>query len=426
MSIASRVRYVPAAGEGLIYPSTLYTKYQTNESTGMQHSSMITKIKLPDRNVVFARGGSKATRPFISKMDFDEVVDVNSVDSHGCTTVLVNAWAAPKYYKKLPFKNFVNVICDSGGFQLVKGIVDGIDLEAVTDYYNRNATIGAAVEPHYFDRVTAIMKANDDFMLQRLEPHVDLAMISHGTTLAIRLKRLKALERKCDTLAIAALKVPTDPTHKTTDIFLNAVSLLVGVIQAYPDKKYYHCLGETSNFWLFIYAYMVGSGLVKNDIGGDSVTHLRNGMVGAMKTSTIGEGFKIERSNTIPLPLPCGCPVCRTVTDSRIMLNSYLLSAHNLWALNTLKNNLCESVSGYFKGTQKLSAIVKTYLPQPMHEVAFSAARYLDKVAQSGYYEYRLPKSTSLFKKEAMQDKHKQRFDKIMTFYETYHGRKFK
>jgi hypothetical protein len=107
------------------------------------------------------------------------------------------------------------------------------------------------------------------------------------------------------------------------------------------------------------------------------------------------------------------------------MLNSYLLSAHNLWALNTLKNNLCDSVGGYFKGTQKLSAIVKTYLPQPMHEVAFSAARYLDKVAQSGYYEYRLPKSTSLFKTEAMQDKHKQRFDKIMHFYETYHGRKF-
>lgn len=434
MNIRDKVRYVPAGAESIFFPATLYVKYGANEKTRMMANPNASITDLRDRRVTYICGNSKQ-RPYLKNPGaYDEVIDVNSIFSHDNNTILLNAYSAIKSYPKVPFKQHKQVICDSGGFQLVRGVTEGVDIEALTQYYNDNCTIGMpldiptflAVENAYFDRVTKIMKVNDEFMLSRLNSSVDLAMISHGSTLDLRLKRLRALERPSKTLALGGLKLRTDKVHNNTEIYLIAVSLLVGVLLAYPDKEYYHCLGETASFWFFIYAYLVGCGIVKSSIGGDSVTHIQRAVAGQYLSLHRGSQFIVDRKQKLSQSPTCPCPVCTAVGDVRLFHNHRLLTGHNLFVITAYKNDICDAMQEYFAGKVKLSSIVQTYLPPGVHEAALKCARYIDEVKQKGYYEWKIPKTGSLFAvKESLKPKHKERFDKIMNFYETYHGKKF-
>ncbi|MFO5067294.1 hypothetical protein RCK10_24840, partial [Salmonella enterica subsp. enterica serovar 1,4,[5],12:i:-] len=91
----------------------------------------------------------------------------------------------------------IESIIDSGGFQMLKGTVDFVNPDSVIEEYNACADIGmpldlpilAENEKEFWDPVSRLIRANDQYIEPRLNKGIDLALISHGTSLELRKRR---------------------------------------------------------------------------------------------------------------------------------------------------------------------------------------------------------------------------------------------
>ena len=436
--IRNKVRYVLAGCEGWGF-SHAYVKYEKNNSVFIEKKGgAYLKIHLHDRTVLVT--GTGATyKSLPSQFDFDTVVPLISPSVVSEPIVLINPYHASGGFTSnfQPFKK--KVIVDSGGFQMLRGTSDYIDLDNLVDFYNVNGDIGMpldlplhkAAEPMFFDAVTKYMKANDKYMLSKLNPNVDLALISHGSNAKLRLRRLKQLRRPTQTVAIAGLNVISDMDKNTKNLV--GLSNAMAVMDYMRDTTdYFHFLGVTSNFWFVIYALLAGTGYVKT-IGGDSVTH-RLAAVNGTYNVGLGAGSKMRsmdllRDRTIPLGVMCRCPTCQVLTDGRLHLDARFLESHTLFNVIETKNLIADAVQSYLNGTTKLREIAEQWSTTGGYPALARAVDYVNLVIQKGYREWLPHKQSSLFavhggEKPFSADGVKH-FTGILRKYEKFHNEKF-
>ena len=429
--------YVPAGVETYTSQRTqLGIKLGRNEKEFTEFGKKFKRWHTFEKTVTYTI--SSTVNSVLSTREQDVIVPMFSatyVKACGLTKILANP--IHRDFVKAPFKAAgIESIVDSGGFQLLKGTVDFVSPDDVVARYNEHADIGmpldlpvrATAEKDYFDPVSRLIKANDDYILERLDKGVHLALISHGTNLDMRRRRLDVLERTAEVVAIAGLNITPAPG---VDKILNNVETLMYVLQRYHKKtRYFHVLGVTSKLWIFIYALIDASKFVK-EIGADSVSHRLSALVGLYDTND----FK-----SIQLPklkykttLPCNCPICSSVDDTRILHAATLLEAHNLWVRAKQTEMIEEMAIGYLAGTVFLKEVVDNLnLSISVNKLQF-VVNYILDVVQTDKWKPIKQKSQvkSLFgdvgappTPQAARDLN-DHYQKVIRRYEKFHKRKF-
>lgn len=364
----------------------------------------------------------------------DIVVPINNstfVKNCGLTKVLANPISGD--FCKDQFEVLgIESIVDSGGFQMLKGTVEFVEPDNLIDLYNKNANIGmpldlpvpSSAEPFFFDAVSKMIKANDDYMLKRLNPGIDLALISHGSSLARRKSRLDVLDRDAKVVAIAGLGIKPPPG---TDRIANALESLMYVVHRYHKQaRYIHVLGVTSKFWLFVYALLDASGYVKS-IGADSVSHRLSSLVGAYETADFQTINLAKHLKYRQMP-QCSCPVCFAVDDLRLLNLTYILEAHNLWICAQRTELLREMARQYVKGHIGLKEVLDVLKLRVTINEFTKLISYVEKIIETDKFKplRSVVQSKSLFAQRPLTTHpRKDLYTKILTSYSKFHGRKF-
>lgn len=427
------LNYVPAGVEVYSSKAQLSTKMEPNEKESTDFGKKFKQWRLSDRTV--AMTGTSTKESVNIRHQADVVVPVfgpSFVQMCGLSKVLVNP--IHKAVLKLPFAlRNIKTIVDSGGFQLLKGTVPFVEPQSVVDNYNAQANIGmpldlpvrSVVEKDFFHAVSRMIKANDDWMLERLNPDVDLALISHGSTLELRKQRLDVLDRKANVVAIAGLNIKPAPG---VDHILNNAENLMYVVNRYrKTTTYFHVLGVTSKLWVFVYA-LISEAKFAKEIGADSVSHRLSALAGLYDTYDF-KSLQLPKDFNYRLELRCNCPVCTAVNDARIVQNAMLLESHNLW-VRAQQTRLLEALAkSYIAGTETLKTIHGILqLSMPLAKFEF-VVRYVMEVISSGKWQPIKSdnRHKSLFHGVNVKSDPKlaERYKTIIEKYEKFHGKRF-
>ncbi len=356
------LHYVPAGVEA--YPNSnaqISVKYGPNKKEESEFGLRYKQWRTKDRTI------SLVTKSQVSGVNIKHAADVvvplfnaSFVKACGLTKVLANPIHGD--YSKDAFEALgIESIMDSGGFQLISGTSSFVHPDDVIANYNKGANIGIpldlpirlSVEEAFFHPVSKLIKANDDYILERLNKNVSLALISHGSNLELRKRRLDVLDRDADVVAIAGLqgKKGQPGVNKT---LANAEALMYVVHRYRKTTKYFHVLGVTSKLWFFIYALLDAANYVKN-IGGDSVSHRLSALIGTYNMPDF-QTMDLSSNAAYRQGLPCNCPVCSVVDDTRIVQAQILLESHNLWVCAKQTEFLSSLAYSYLAG----KTLVKT------------------------------------------------------------------
>lgn len=431
--------YVPAGAE--VYTnggSQLMVKFGHNEKEKTEFGLKYKKWSSLDKTIYLV--GKSPRSGSAVKETVDAIVPLNNslfIKACGLKIVLANPLHHASFDKSMFEQNGIKSIIDSGGFQMLSGQTDFVDPDTVIARHNKQANIGmpldlpvrAAYESQFWDPVSRMMKANDEYMLERLNDNVKLAMISHGTTLSARQRRLDITDRECDVMAIAGLNIKPAPG---VDPFMNNMENLLYVICRYRKYvTYFHVLGVTSRFWIFVYALLSESKFVKH-IGADSVSHRISSLGGLMELSTF-EAIRLTKNETFRRELPCGCPVCSTIDDMRIMNSPNVLEAHNLWVRAKQTEMIREIANQFIQGKITPAAVFEainlknTFIDLPKFQYVIA---YLMETISNGVYKpLRNPKKNkTLFATVANGTPVKAQVDRyrmIIERFEKFHKKKF-
>lgn len=425
--------YVPAGCEAYSQ-STIQVNVRNlpNKRERTHFGQKYKKWETLDRTVVEIATSPKGA--VLPTEEFDTAVSIFSptfLKNLGLKVLLANP-VVGKSYVKAPFHSAgLRSIVDSGGFQMLTGVSDFVHPDEVIARYNANADIGMPLdlpvrskfEDQYFNSVSHLIKANDQYILKRLNKNIDLALISHGSSLELRKRRLDVLDRDARVVAIAGLGIKPPPG---IDRHFAAVENLMYVVSRYrKTTQYFHVLGVTSKLWMFIYALLDESGYVKN-IGADSVSHRLSALIGVydlanFKTLELG---KNKPYKTTPM---CNCPLCSSVDDLRIMHSWRLLEAHNLYVRARQTEFLAYLARSYLKGSVPLKEVFQ-HLDLPLTENKFATiVRYVQEVMAAKFRPLQNKTQTKgLFgggkKVKGAPDAH---YEKVISGYERFHGKKF-
>jgi queuine/archaeosine tRNA-ribosyltransferase len=312
---------------------------------------------------------------------------------------------------------------------MLRGTVDFVDPDNLIKLYKKDANIGmpldlpvpSAAEPFFFDAVSKMIRANDRYMEPKLKG-IDLALISHGSTLARRKARLDVLDRDdAKVIAIAGLNIKPEPG--TDHLMAFCENLMYVIHRFHKTARYFHVLGVTSKFWLFIYALLDASGYVKN-IGADSVSHRLGSLTGMYDTQDFNSVY-LPKDRKFKQPLPCSCPVCFALDDMRLMQYYVLLEAHNLWTRAHWVKLLSEMAKRYVAGQLPLKEVHEVLrLRMSINDLTL-IIKYIESIIETDKFKpIRVQgKSRSLFATQTPKKSPKHDlYIKILQSYEKFHG----
>lgn len=436
------LHYVPAGVE--IYPATSAQVVVNHEPNAKEETDFGKKYKqwrTTTRTVTLVtkslRDGSNL------KQEAEALIPIfNSawVKATGLTKVLANPIHAN--YIKGPYEDKgIESIIDSGGFQMLKGTVLFVDPDDVVTRYNEQANIGmpldlpvrSYLEEVFFDPVSRMIRANDEYISSRLNKGVHLALISHGASLEARKRRLDVLDRKAEVVAIAGLNIKP---AVGVDHVLNNIENLMYVVQRYhKTTRYFHVLGVTSKLWLFMYAVIEASKYV-NEIGADSVSHRLGALTGLYDTANF-KSISLSKATPYRTPCQCSCPICSQVDDMRIMHNQLLLESHNLWVRAKQTELIHDMARAYIRGGIPLREVydvlqLKELRAQNLDMTKFQyITHYAQEVMAADKFRPIKPLKghSSLFRglnaSTVKKDELYHRYLKILRSYEKFHKKRF-
>lgn len=434
--IRNRVHLVPAGLEQWCDAEVhAYVKLEKQDSVGLtRYGGRLSVIQNPDRKVYVVNRSPKSKVLVDQHGPFDMHVPLISPEVVSEPIVLINPYHAVKSYNS----NFAafgkKVIVDSGGFQMLRGTAEFVNPDDLLTFYNKfgdicmplDLPLPATVEPYFFDSVTKMMRANDQYMEPRLDEGRILALISQGSTVANRLRRIDGLKRNSKVVAIAGLNtlVEGDASHKTMTALTNGMAVIDHLRH---DTQYFHFLGVTSNLWFIIYSILAGTNYVKR-CGGDSVSFRMISINGTYKFgmgALNGKTEDLSRHQKTPLGTTCRCPVCRTIVDQRSLLDPRLCEAHNVWNAIETKNLIADTVQVYLAGGCSLKDVANQWLPAGRYELLAQAVDYVNLVIQKGYREWKPKVTKSLFARPKKEPPGLDHYRTIIGRYEAYHKKKF-
>lgn len=437
------VYYVPAGIEQYSTDFELGVRFKENKEEKSYFGRLYKRWDLKDRTLELY--GSSVKENILPTQKPDVVLQVRGSDAMatlGFEKILINPIHGEKF-RALPYiKRGMDVIVDSGGFQLLSGVTDFVHPDDVIARYNEGATIGMPLdlpvvpkmEPYYFDIASKLMKANDEYILPRLKG-VNLALISHGTSLDLRKRRLDVLDREADYVAIAGLNMSVKGEVQYT-----LLENLMYVTHRYRDRgiKYFHVLGVTSKLWFLIYAYLSEIGHVSN-IGGDSVSYRLSALVGD-HIDHLNNSTNIDREASYGYQMLCNCPVCTLVPDSRVMHEHKLLEMHNLIMSKRMVDHIQTLVREFIAGSVTYENMLSELGLSRMAKKLKNMIRYTDTVESTGVFKpfnkkvnthslfgkvgraKPLPTTTTLSEEDK---KLHARLANVVKQYEKFHGKRF-
>lgn len=437
------VHYVPAGVESYSQNSAqLLVNREKNKKETTDFGAKYKQWRTYDKTISFV------SRSQVNGVNIKHTADIavpisNALFVRACGLTKVLANPIHGEYVKSTFEDKgIESIIDSGGFQMLTGVLPFVHPDDVVKRYNKLANIGMPIdlpvrskfEAEYFDPVSKMIKANDDYLIERLDPHIHLALISHGTSLEKRKRRLDVLDRKAEVVAIAGLNIKPAPG---VDHYLNNIENLMYVIHRYrKDTRYFHVLGVTSKFWMFMYALVEATGYVR-EIGADSVSHRMGSLIAK---ADLSDFTVADMSNKTGIPqlyrqsIPCGCPVCVAIDDMRILSAAAILEAHNLWVRAKQTELICDLARLFLKNEITLKSICKVMkLKVDLTKFQYMVNYTREIIASDTFRHIKPMRSTnSLFSdilpEENVEESNvgKDKYNEILIKYEKFHKRKFR
>lgn len=433
------VHYVPAGCESYSQNSAqILVTREHNKKESTEFGAKYKQWYTHDKTVSFV------SRSQVNGVNIKHTADIavpisNALFVHACGLTKVLANPIHGDYVKSTFEDKgIESIIDSGGFQMLTGAADFVHPDDVVKRYNRLANIGMPIdlpvrskfEKEYFDPVSRMIRANDEYLIERLDPHIHLALISHGTSIEKRKRRLDVLDRKAEVVAIAGLNIKPEPG---VDHYLNNIENLMYVISRYrKTTRYFHVLGVTSKFWMFMYALIEAEGYVR-EIGADSVSHRMGSLIGMVDRSDFTV-VDIPKNQVFKQAIPCGCPVCVAVDDIRILNAAAILEAHNLWVRSKQTELIIDLARHFIKNEVTLAEISKVMnLRIDLTKFQYMVNYTREIIASDKFKRIKPARSTNSLFSDIIPEENideanvgKDKYNEILTKYEKFHKRKFR
>lgn len=452
-----KTRLVFAGQESLNGYQQMAVRYEKNANcfTKIMERPRCLEIRLPDRTLYITSRTSQAT--VLLPFPVDSIVstrrDMNHWDTLDTDMLLFNPIHSPAALNTRPYREAgIEILVDSGGFQLAQGTEDFVDPDANVVFYNKHATIGAGLDfpspPHIdallYKKNCKLQALNNARIRSQLKPHVTLAPVVHGGVLHTRQHCLDSVYEQGRDSALLIAGMITGRADGWDVLRQRLECLMLVLDQTRKHVIYYHLLGATSVLWHAINALLAGTGYV-NSIGGDSVSHRQQAIGGSYQLYPHFEGsftWTQPVHSELSAGLPCPCPVCRMAGDARILRDFRISELHHTYVSASIKQVIQRNVNAYIKGTIKRKELWDSILgPKDVSmRVTYNAAfDYLEAVIAKGFkavptksgHSSKSKKSaavvgTNLFsnatspKLQAQLD----RYAKIHAVYEKYHKTK--
>jgi len=338
---------------------SVYVKYKGGDPhkiTIKQNTHDYIWLICPDRELVIVRNNQELGAFYPYGDSFDEVVDFNLFNDHVCKNLgieyIMTNYAHSTTSKNsrlgasLPPDKRIQVLSDSGGLQLARGVKNMIHPATLMEFYNNNADAGMVLDlPLFFSdpaiakEAAYVQRANIEAML-KVSKGVELINIFHGQSPEERAMFREIVETpEIPRVAIGGI---------ATYLPVSAVNAIYSTLMGKQKYKQYHVLG--------IYTAEMVPLMVKlaNVTGAhitcDSSSHLQSAANKAYhfqfdiyhklweyrptNMKRIPIGTRASQINTKRY-LPCQCKVCTTLKYMDILgfgdnrHTTELLSIHN-------------------------------------------------------------------------------------------------
>jgi hypothetical protein len=289
---------------------------------------------------------------------------------------------------------YVKLFSDSGGFQLISGASDWIDMDQLIEFYNRTIDYGigldiptkAFLQDKFLMRMCKVMLANNTYLRSNAVKEVSIYDVSHGNTLARRkafLKEVLAYKKKVKLvgggLAIGGIAQNSVGSTFTRTAVNGVINLVYTLLASKGQYERYHVLGTTNPFFLFLYHVLLHHKAAPH-ITADSTSWVLSSASNQLTTSKMEANHKLT-ATAIPkdlasFTLNCNCPVCSMVKYSRELHVTYLANAiHTLHVIGNQQERITESAQAYLHGSKSLeSALTEVLGSVPKSELAIFKA----------------------------------------------------
>jgi hypothetical protein len=370
---------VPKSGYSFVAAASLYRNYAglavfVKYKGGPKHKISIKDagqnhlwLVCPDRELVIVRNAYETGSFYPYGESFDEVHDFNLFNDEVCKDLGIeyimtnyahtqNKEQHPRLKAKTSPQKRINVLSDSGGLQLARGVSGIITPQDLIGFYNKNVDAGMVLDipmggvhdPKTLKRAAEIQRENTNIMLAESKGS-ELINIFHGTTVEQRKMFRETVEdERIDRVAMAALH--TRSLVSATNEVYNTVH---GSSKRY---KQYHALGIYISTYIPMLVKLANSGENPPHITSDSTSHIQSArnksyhfqfdIYHNSKRLAIGSRGSVPNTGKL---LPCQCPVCRVLKYTDVLAFGplryvmELLSVHNAIEMTRYAGQLQEA-----------------------------------------------------------------------------------
>lgn len=246
--------FIPAAVNYRVTPMTVYVAYGKHAPRVelKEVASNYCWIRCPDRDLILTIGfnSQSSYRPMSGNFDEMHVFSPFHEESwadHGVDWFMMNytefmGGEDSPNVRSHPRKKRVNIVSDSGGFQIFRGSLEYLDPLKLVDWYNNNVDLGMTLDipsraqgEDIYKRLAKIQKHNNKVIMDNKREDLEIFNIFHGTTPEETKMYRSIVERPdIDRLAMGGLYLGTT---------MGSAYKLVNVLLDGMKYKHYHILG---------------------------------------------------------------------------------------------------------------------------------------------------------------------------------------
>lgn len=282
----------------------------------------------PDREVVLVRNSfsDDAFRPH----GFDLCLDLNTFKDDVCKNIGLD-YVMTNYIHDssnvgrghvAEESKQVQILSDSGGLQLVRGVSSLIHPKDLVEFYNKNVDAGMILDLPLFTvtddvttkRAAVLQKRNNEVMIKHSRPGLELLNIFHGGSITSRQSYRDIVETdKINRVAIGGLGYQKPLTGVNT-----IYEIVLGGSFRY---KQYHVLGIFDMGYLPLMVKIANSGENPPHITSDSTSHVQASLNNVWHShlsdqqimSRIALGTQSGSVGNKAITINCSCPICSSL-----------------------------------------------------------------------------------------------------------------
>ena len=365
--IPGKYEFIPA---GMFYPNHggmgIYVRYRGGDNRVVlkSHSPWHFHVQCPDRELYMVWDTNYAYGNHPTDGSWDRFVVLSpfherQAQDWGIPTFMLNYFqvmtkgSQNHATRRNGKRGKINLVCDSGGFQILTGVVEYLDPVQIVEWYNENVDIGLVLDiPGHVNchdtylRAAEVQRKNTELMLKHKAPHLELMNIFHGAFAEDK----AAYREVCEHPDINRLALGSAYFGS----IMNSIDDIFSVVTTGRKYDQYHVLGVSNVLQVILLMRMAAKGFAPL-ITSDSSSHIAEGTVKRYRLyphiGAHGRSFDIGDNTNYPNPkntLPCNCPVCENIKymdvlaalDSNVV--NMMLMYHNIFAVQKYYQAMAE------------------------------------------------------------------------------------